>query len=376
MCSLCTILIDRYVITDYSDRGNENLIERAATLVAAATAIEPNSERVMYIQALLLRAGGYLLEAIAVFEHIIQLSPNNPSIYRLLGFLKLAVGNPKDALPLLQKSIRVDPLSLYNYATYQRIGISLSLLGRDKESIEWQERALAGGMRPPAWRAHCYLFMASAHALLDQLHETHSAVVEANRLWPFATVRNILPAQTPRGLPYPAFAAQMRHVQEGLRLAGLRDHADESVDFGVVPPKALHVDLVGLTPTSVPGAQTIHTGRLLDLMSSQRPILIDVALDSCGRSIPGAIGLQGTGHGASFSENVQGRFSHKIHDLTGGDLTKPVVVFCVNSERFTGYNLALRLVALGYTEVYWYRGGVEAWQVNNLPESDLTLENW
>jgi rhodanese-related sulfurtransferase len=53
--------------------------------------------------------------------------------------------------------------------------------------------------------------------------------------------------------------------------------------------------------------------------------------------------------------------------LTGSDLNKPIVVFCVNSERFTGYNLVLRLAALGYAYVHWYRGGVEAWQVNGLP---------
>jgi hypothetical protein len=52
------------------------------------------------------------------------------------------------------------------------------------------------------------------------------------------------------------------------------------------------------------------------------------------------------------------------------------VVFCVNSERFTGYNLALRLVAFGYTDVRWYRGGVEAWQVNGLPDTDLDLHQW
>jgi adenylate cyclase len=51
-------------------------------------------------------------------------------------------------------------------------------------------------------------------------------------------------------------------------------------------------------------------------------------------------------------------------------------VFGVNSERFTGYNLALRLVALGYTRVHWYRGGFEAWQVSGLPEDDVQLQNW
>lgn len=62
--------------------------------------------------------------------------------------------------------------------------------------------------------------------------------------------------------------------------------------------------------------------------------------------------------------------------MTKGDLSAPVVAFCANPERFTGYNLVLRLVALGCTQVYWYRGGWEAWQVNGLPESDLVLHDW
>jgi len=41
--------------------------------------------------------------------------------------------------------------------------------------------------------------------------------------------------------------------------------------------------------------------------------------------------------------------------LTGGDLNRPVVAVGWNGERFDGRNLALRLVALGYTQVYWSR---------------------
>ena len=213
-------------------------------------------------------------------------------------------------------------------------------------------------------------------AWLGRLGEAHRALADANRLWPFATVRSLPPTMTPRGLPHPAYLTQMRHVQEGLRLAGLRDHAEEDADFGVAPESMLHTDLIAPTPISVPGATTIRTGELVSLLSRLKPIIIDVALDSWGRSIPDAVGLQGTGHGASFSEKVQDRFNRRMHVLTKGDLSAPIVALCVNSERFTGYNLALRLVALGYRQVYWYRGGVEAWQVNGLPESDLVLHDW
>jgi len=168
----------------------------------------------------------------------------------------------------------------------------------------------------------------------------------------------------------------MRRAQEGLRLAGLRDHADGDADFGIAPDDVLHDESVGLTPIAVPGATTIRTQELFKMWKRSRPLLIDVAQDSWGQSIPGAVGLQGVGHGAAFSKSIENRFSRKMRDLTGGDLSAPIVAFCVNSERFTGYNLTLRLVALGYTQVLWYRGGVEAWQVGGFPESDLDLQSW
>jgi hypothetical protein len=45
--------------------------------------------------------------------------------------------------------------------------------------------------------------------------------------------------------------------------------------------------------------------------------------------------------------------------LTVGDMSRPIVAGGFNTERFDGRNLSLRLAALGYTNVYWYRGGRE-----------------
>ena len=62
--------------------------------------------------------------------------------------------------------------------------------------------------------------------------------------------------------------------------------------------------------------------------------------------------------------------------LTKGDPTVPIVAVGFSSERFDGRNLALRLVALGYTDVRWYRGGREAWEVHELPEEPSTMQDW
>ena len=104
--------------------------------------------------------------------------------------------------------------------------------------------------------------------------------------------------------------------------------------------------------------------------------MIDTVSNSWGRSIPTAVGLKFCGLGGSFTDGLQERLGSKIRMLTAGDLNRPIVAVGWNSERFDGRNLALRLVALGYTQVYWYRGGREAWEANGLPEKEVSEQDW
>jgi 3-mercaptopyruvate sulfurtransferase SseA len=99
-------------------------------------------------------------------------------------------------------------------------------------------------------------------------------------------------------------------------------------------------------------------------------------MNSWGRSIPGAVGLNDAGWGDSTSDEMQERLRRKMSALAGGDLNKPIVAMGWNSERFDGRNLALRLVALGYTQIYWYRGGREAWEVAGQPETEMDVQEW
>ena len=95
-----------------------------------------------------------------------------------------------------------------------------------------------------------------------------------------------------------------------------------------------------------------------------------------GRSIPGADGLAFVGLRGDFTDVAQHRPRLKMRELLDDDRDRPVVAVGWNSERFDRRNLALRLVALGYTHVYWYRGGREAWEVAALPEADVKMESW
>ncbi len=141
--------------------------------------------------------------------------------------------------------------------------------------------------------------------------------------------------------------------------------AEEDSDFGVPPTRELRLtDYAAPTPRAVPGARTIRTPQLqawLGRDAPMRPLLIDVIGGEGHDSIPGAIWLPGAGRGRAFDDAVQAQLAKTLEAITGRIRTRPLVFFCASENCWLSYNAALRAAALGYSEVYWYRGGIEAW---------------
>jgi PQQ-dependent catabolism-associated CXXCW motif protein len=140
--------------------------------------------------------------------------------------------------------------------------------------------------------------------------------------------------------------------------------ADEDADHGVAPTRELRLaDYSAPTPRELPGAKTIGTAQLaawLERDAPMRPLLFDVIGDP-HRSIPGAIWLPGAGRGRSLDDPLQARLAEVLARLTSGDTRRPMVFVCANAHCWLSYNAALRATVLGYREVYWYRGGLQAW---------------
>ena len=129
-------------------------------------------------------------------------------------------------------------------------------MGREQDGIAFLERAIAIN-RNDQW-AHRWL--AAAYALAGRVDEAKRSLGEANRLWPYNTVRGFSAGSN-------AYAVQTARFREALRLAGERDHADEDADFGLPPDGALHNEVAGRTPVSVLGASTIRTAELAHMIA-------------------------------------------------------------------------------------------------------------
>jgi PQQ-dependent catabolism-associated CXXCW motif protein len=141
--------------------------------------------------------------------------------------------------------------------------------------------------------------------------------------------------------------------------------ADEAADFGVAPTRELRlINYAAPTPREVPGAKTVMTPQLrawLQRDPQQQPLLLDVIGDQGHDSLPGAIWLPGAGRGLSFDDALQAHFAKSLEQLTEGDRGRALVFFCAGNRCWLSYNAALRAAILGYSEVYWYRGGIDAW---------------
>lgn len=145
--------------------------------------------------------------------------------------------------------------------------------------------------------------------------------------------------------------------------------ANEAQDFGVVPTRQLRPSdqLGGPTPTSIPGGQVIGTQQLAQLLQGGQGNALLLHAYGGVQHLPGAIPVGPAAQGGSFDDQVQREFGQYLQQITHGDQSRAMVFYCGGVQCWGSYNAALRAIRMGYRNVAWYRGGIEAWQQAGLP---------
>ncbi len=147
----------------------------------------------------------------------------------------------------------------------------------------------------------------------------------------------------------------------------------EREDFGVAPSRDLHRGAMhGPTPASIPGGQVITTQGLVAL--AQRRDVAVAVIDVLGQpeQLPNAIAGGWLSQAGSFDDPVQAQATQWLAQLSQGRKDTPLVFYCLSRECWMSYNAALRAIRAGYTNVLWYRGGLEAWKAAGLPTQGAT----
>jgi PQQ-dependent catabolism-associated CXXCW motif protein len=163
-------------------------------------------------------------------------------------------------------------------------------------------------------------------------------------------------------------------MKPGAPSVQLQNFADELTDFGVAPKTDLEPDFATRTPMTIPGGRVIRTTEVWTQVRDQRMLFVDVLLGARHRTIPGALQLPGAGSASTFvDDEILEKLGTTLAGYTKNDLDAPIVFFCYGAECWESYNAALRAIRLGYRNVYWYRGGLAAWEAAGLPTVEPVL---
>ena len=142
----------------------------------------------------------------------------------------------------------------------------------------------------------------------------------------------------------------------------------EFTEFDVEPQAVLKQDKIGSeTPTTIPGGQIVRTLELKAALDSGKLhgapfVVIDALAPKHELLVPKAQHVEYAGDAGSFQDATQAKLADKLKELTGNNLDMGLVFYCAGSNCWESYNACLRAIYLGYTHVYWYRGGILAWR--------------
>jgi adenylate cyclase len=189
---------------------------RAEKLLQEVLEDDPNNPRAHISLGVLRRFQNRLGEARIELETGIALDRNNTAAFRNLGLTLMQMGKPEEAIPYVEKSIRLsphDPNIVHNYAS---LGLCHLLLGHADPAVEFLIKARAAN--PRIWWAHFWL--AGALGLRGDAEEARTALADALKLKPEVNSLARLRASLPSTIGPQYLALREKTLVVGLRRAG------------------------------------------------------------------------------------------------------------------------------------------------------------
>ena len=103
----------------------------------------------------------------------------------------------------------------------------------------------------------------------------------------------------------------------------------------------------------------------------QPPVLL--TMFHADRAIPGTVWVSPAAIRANATAGAIETFRQRLEQLTGGDRQRQIVVIPWNVETAGRQPLSALAASFGYTQVYFYPDGLEAWIARNL--DSVTMPN-
>jgi len=358
------------------------MLKHVEEMVAAAEQRAPGSPDVLVAKFVLLQREQRDADALEVYRHLLDADSSATGMILQIGMRCCWIFQPA-AIPLLAKTIQLNPRSSGVRILQSILARTLLLADRAQDARDLLIQTLAlppfpSSAPPPSddgppserWRDDARLFLAIADVRTSRSDEAQQVVRQAMEA---PSMREVTARTFMHGLSDYGdsdLVAREQRFADDLRRAGLRDHLDEDADSGIPSTSKLQdfAHLFDATPMSIPGGRMVRTPDVIATLAAGKPLVLSTADNT--PTIPGTIYVEVPATG-NLQDMWQAHLARMMQELTAGDLNRSIIVFSHNINRWAGRNLALRLIALGYTNVDWYRGGWEAWEAGGTTRGPL-----
>ena len=208
------------VLNSYYDTGRAERLREAETLVRRALAADPRHIVALKAQAALLRAEGRFEEAIVASRAVVAINPGEPWAHKEVGLNELYLGRFEAAQLAFEQADRIGPRDPSRWIWLGAMGRVRFFLGDDDGATRFMR--LSADANPKDARAHA--LSAAIHALRGHMAEARSALAEALRLEPDASIKRHFDTwSVPLRATSPLYLRHHERLLHGLRVAGLRE---------------------------------------------------------------------------------------------------------------------------------------------------------
>jgi adenylate cyclase len=198
-----------YLEVFYGTIRPEDAIPKATELTQKALALNGSLADAHSTLGLLYWWSGRYDEGIAEAERGVELDPNSGYAYYAVGFLLRMAGKPKEAIPVIQKALRLEPRAPDNYN--RQLALDYFQAGDCKEAIAMCETVLKRQPNHMISR----VINAAVYGACGREEEARKEAAEVLRINPKFTVDSFM-GKTPYKNP-----SDRERVSQGLRKAGL-----------------------------------------------------------------------------------------------------------------------------------------------------------
>ncbi len=115
----------------------------------------------------------------------------------------------------------------------------------------------------------------------------------------------------------------------------------------------------GSMPLSEPGVVVISAAEAKCVLDRFKDVVL-IAPMADKQQIPGANPIMSLARAPGDAE-ARAKYTPYVKQLTGGDLSRPVMVYCHHSSCGYSHNAAINLRNLGYRNILWLRPGLKGW---------------